>query len=578
MDGPLKVKWSFKKELLVSFLILGLLPLLLSNSFLIQVFEAALERSEEKSAQEQLQTMETGLLECFGELESAAQGIGGDAQIREGISATNRWKQNRIYTRLYGMTEGLRDYAQFCIYDGDGICRYSTGERISDAQMPVYWGLLKTAGAHAGEFVMQRAAGYDAAEEICLQAAVAVCDEELNCLGYVVLNIREENLERIFDSVYDKHVEIALLDSFWEEIYGAGSAKGTPLSELLRERILSGEALNQKGDRIHYFVREVGGTQLYLAMGRQNLFTGEMVGQMLAILAIITAMGFILCLIGAEILSNNLSKPVRTLSRAMDTVQNGNLEISLATERNDELGELTQDFNHMTAQLKEYMELQVRQQQELNDANIAMMQAQLNPHFLYNTLDTMKWVAKANHVPELATLASGLARILRQAISAERFIPLSEELRFVEGYIEIQRVRFGERFCMDIEIPMELEDCLVPKMMIQPIVENAVVHGLGECEEGHIFLNIYEKRETLFIEVSDDGCGMEPELIELLNGRDRERLRGHLGFCNVDTMLRLHYGEAYGLKAENLSFGGTKITITLPVRRSEQETGEEKGC
>lgn len=194
-----------------------------------------------------------------------------------------------------------------------------------------------------------------------------------------------------------------------------------------------------------------------------------------------------------------------------------------------------------------------------------MMQAQLNPHFLYNTLDTIKWVAKAHHVPELATLASGLARILRTSISEASFISLSEEVSLVCAYMDIQKIRFDGNFSYDVELPLELEECRVPKMIIQPIVENAILHGLKEREDGHIFLNIYEEEAVLYVDVYDDGCGMDEEILSLLRERNREKLKGHIGFYNVDTIIRLHYGMQYGLYAENQPGGGTKVRITLPV-------------
>ena len=186
---------------------------------------------------------------------------------------------------------------------------------------------------------------------------------------------------------------------------------------------------------------------------------------------------------------------------------------------------------------------------------------------LYNTLDTIKWVAKAHHVQELATLASGLARILRTSISEAQFISLSEEVSLVCAYMDIQKIRFDGNFSYDVELPLELEECMVPKMIIQPIVENAIIHGLKERENGHIFLNIYEEEETLFIEVYDDGCGMDETILGLLKKRNREELKGHIGFYNVDTIIRLHYGTQYGLYAENQEQGGARVRITLPIIR-----------
>ena len=117
---------------------------------------------------------------------------------------------------------------------------------------------------------------------------------------------------------------------------------------------------------------------------------------------------------------------------------------------------------------------------------------------------------------------------------------------------------------------MELEDSVIPKLIVQPIVENALIHGLKEQERGHIFVNAFEEEGHLKIEVTDNGCGIDDEIIEKLNSHDREQLRGHIGFYNVDTILRLYYGEAFGLKAMKPSEGGTKVLITLPLNKERK--------
>ena len=203
-------------------------------------------------------------------------------------------------------------------------------------------------------------------------------------------------------------------------------------------------------------------------------------------------------------------------------------------------------------------------------AEFKALQSQVNPHFLYNTLDTMKWVAKANHIPEIATLAAKLAKILRTSISSAQFITLQEEMTLVESYAKIQKIRFNGKFDFRYEIAPETEEILVPKLIVQPIVENAVIHGLADADEGHIFVRAYLERKELVIEVSDDGCGISDEVIRRLGNRDKEQKNGHIGFYNVDTIIRLHYGKDYGLRAERLPAGGTKVTIRIPVNGSGQ--------
>ena len=250
----------------------------------------------------------------------------------------------------------------------------------------------------------------------------------------------------------------------------------------------------------------------------------------------------------------------------MDEVQEGNLDTHVDMERQDEFGELAENFNIMTKRISSYMEERVRREKELNETQIAMMQSQLNPHFLYNTLDTMKWVAKANHIPEIATLAAKLAKILRTSISSAQFITLQEEMTLVESYAKIQKIRFAGRFLYETEVPDMLEDCVIPKMILQPLVENAIIHGLDGCANGYICIYAAQKDGILRISVTDDGCGMGQEMLDWMNSPNPAKRDGHLGLYNVIQILKLYYGEEYGIQAES-DTSGTTVTIRLPAKK-----------
>lgn len=245
----------------------------------------------------------------------------------------------------------------------------------------------------------------------------------------------------------------------------------------------------------------------------------------------------------------------------------------------------------MSKHLIDNTERLIQRERELSDSNIKMMQAQLNPHFLYNTLDTMKWMAKENGLPELGSMASNLAQILRMSISARPIIRLSQEIALVEAYTEIQKIRFEDKFELIVDIPEELEDCMIPKLTLQPIVENAIIHGLADCETGTVLVQasvvkgtdrfqaaaadgsaLDLEREIIQILVQDDGAGMTAEEVEQLNETGQTakgRTSGHesIGYNNVDAIIRLHYGEQYGLYTESEKGIGTKVYLSLPLSR-----------
>jgi two-component system sensor histidine kinase YesM len=222
----------------------------------------------------------------------------------------------------------------------------------------------------------------------------------------------------------------------------------------------------------------------------------------------------------------------------------------------------------MLQELQENIDMKVQKQKDLNEATLKLYQTQLNPHFLYNTLDTIKWSARIHQNPDIPVLAENLAVILRQSIASDPFVTLQKELELVSNYIAIQKIRFAGRFLYETEVPDQLEQCLVPKMILQPLVENAILHGLEGRENGYICVYASQTAGRLLkIAVSDDGCGMPQDIVDWINSHFPEKRKGHVGLYNVIQILKLYYGQEYGLSAEVIPGEGTTITITLPLER-----------
>ena len=230
----------------------------------------------------------------------------------------------------------------------------------------------------------------------------------------------------------------------------------------------------------------------------------------------------------------------------------------------------------MVLSLRRNQQALLQNQQALNDAQIRMMQAQLNPHFLCNTLDTMKWISKINQVPQVALMSTNLADILRFCISPDEFVELRQELAILGRYVEIQRIRLSDSFTFAQDVPDALLSCLVPKMMLQPLAENAILHGLSGVQDGRLTVTAREEGGVLEICVLDNGCGFPAEMLGPYQAPEQQT--GHLGLFNVDTILRKHYGESFGLRLENRKDGaGACITARLPMRRRDADAAGA-GC
>ncbi len=563
------IKKSFRRELLLGFIVAGILPLILTAGFLIQLFQVKLEKDYRKQDLEQAESVEQAVEMQLLQMEEIAGEFCTDVVVAGAVREETESGVSAIYGRLYEVTDGMRDVAQFEVYTVDGMCRCSTGTGVNDDRLPGYWGILRVAAAHPGEFVVLSGRDYTGESDILLRGARAIQDAKDDTVGYLVIEMRAEHFEELLGSLYGSQDGICILNRFWENVYSAGIAEKRDIANVLRDMALMGEKIPERYQNNSIYITEIGETGLYSVYLRRGVFSEDIIHVMYHVTILMTLASLCLCIGVSVKLSASLTKPVSRMKNAMQEVQEGNLDARIETDREDEFGRLAENFNTMTVELKEYMERQVSQQRELDEANIAMMQAQLNPHFLYNTLDTMKWVAKANGIQELAVMATKLAKILRTSITKEQFITLKEEMELVESYVEIQKIRFNNRFSYQSFVPEELSECIVPKLMIQPIVENALLHGLAEQEQGQVSVTVSIREEKLWIEVQDDGCGMSPEVMEALNQSSLQKQNGHIGFANVNTIIRLNYGDAYGLKADAPAAGGTRVTITLPVQRKD---------
>lgn len=564
-------KWisrSFNRRLLACFFAVALLPVLITGIFLIQIMETMINSDYEKKIMEQSGQIGTAFSELFSGYEKAVRQISANDKIVMMIDDTDSWARSKTYTQFYKETIDYRGYAQFDIYNKNGECMFTTGSATDKDTMPTYWGILKLAGESREGLVFRREEHH--VKGILLHAAGKIVDERGELKGYVVISMREKDFEKVLRESGNAQAEIAILDGFWKLIYGAHFAD----EDSIREKLMAGEKLFDNYHSGGMLITPIENAGLYMVMVCPEVFSGDMLPTMYSVLFVMLAGSILLCLFMSARLSRSLTLPIKRMNKAMHSLQEGDLSVRIPMEREDELGQMSQNFNIMANELAEHMEEKVRKQKELNDSHIAMMQAQLNPHFLYNTLDTMKWVAKANRIPEIATMAAGLAKILRTSISGESMICLKEEMELVSCYIDIQRIRFYDKFRYFADVEDGLLECIVPKLLVQPIVENAVLHGLEECEEGSITVKVWKKEERLMIGVTDDGCGISDEIMEHLNSRDREKLAGHIGFLNVDTIIRLTYGEDYGLHVDKPENGGTRITMTLPIRYA-WEQGEQ---
>lgn len=275
------------------------------------------------------------------------------------------------------------------------------------------------------------------------------------------------------------------------------------------------------------------------------------------IIIFISLIGLLISALVAYILSKKISKPVIVLSEAMKKIEKGDLSIQVEYYNRDEFELLFHGFNKMSSQIRGLLDARIEREKALHTAERKALQSQINPHFLYNTLNTVKAISKLKNIPEITTIITELGKLLRDSIdSGDEFTTIKESIALVEGYLKIQRFRYGENFKWSINIDPELEKIIIPKLIIQPIVENSVIHGL-ENLTGNKIINISSTSNPPTIIVSDNGLGInDKEWVKSINGNNG------VGIMNVNMRLLLYYGSSAGLtysRENNMS----KVKIQL---------------
>nr|WP_253288659.1 histidine kinase [Blautia sp. MSJ-19] len=214
------------------------------------------------------------------------------------------------------------------------------------------------------------------------------------------------------------------------------------------------------------------------------------------------------------------------------------------------------------------------------ETEFQVLQAQINPHFLYNTLGSLKWVAYRQGNKDLAASIDSLIQLLRFTIkNAGAMITLSEEIHYIENYVAIEKMKYGDMFAVNYQLEPETEELLLPGFVLQPFVENSILHGMDMAEQGgEICICAKKKRNILELSISDNGCGMtEEKKQELLMGEPEKKKRGlnSIGIRIVDQRLRNIYGEKYQIVMDSEIGKGTRITLRLPVTGGKENEVED---
>ncbi len=282
----------------------------------------------------------------------------------------------------------------------------------------------------------------------------------------------------------------------------------------------------------------------------------------------IATISIMLILFGNAFISSRVTDPIRKLEKSIKYLEEGNLDTDIYIGGTHEIRHLGKTITSMVRQMRKLMDDMVTEQQEKRKSALDALQSQINPHFLYNTLDSVVWMIESERYQEAISMVTALAKLFRISLSkGKNIISIKDEIAHAKYYLDIQKVRYKNKFNVRIEVDPAIEEYCTIKLIVQPLLENAIYYGVEHMDgEGEIVLRGYEKEDSIYIEVTDNGMGIPKENIPYLL-TDDTRVRKHgsgIGLRNIDQRIKLYFKGDYGLTIESELDEGTTVRIHLP--------------
>lgn len=411
-----------------------------------------------------------------------------------------------------------------------------------------------------------------------LSISKAILDDETEeILGVILIDISLKKFEEIIKGNYiGEKGFFYILDKNQEIVYSPVN----PIIYRIKRDLLNGKSdsivkvINNESFKIMYNTSNKTGWKTIGVFSLKDILSD--VTEMQKIIIIIIIITLFLAIFSVIIFANSIVRPIKELNGLMKRVELGDLDLQFdEKEFKDEFGQLGHSFNHMIKEIKELIDMVYKEQRSKRKAEIKILQAQIKPHFLYNTLDTIGWMAEDYGAKDIIEVVGALTKVFRIGLNKGReVIKVSEEIEHINSYMIIQKVRYEDKLDYDINYDENLKNVPMLKLTTQPIVENAIYHGIKQKRgKGNISINFNNIDDNLVIKISDNGAGMDEEKLREINSMlESDNIRSvtsesgsGYGIYNVNSRIKLTYGNQYGLKYFSKINNGTMVEITIPI-------------
>lgn len=583
-----KGKHSVKNRIMLFFLVIMLLPIIILDVFTNRAYSRIIEKNVNEHTSQMINQIERNIESYLQSVENIVMYISELPEVIEYISEEDDLDDINLEIKLKKSLNVYRDVNPEIL----GILIVNTNDKyISNELEKINRDPLENEKWYIESIKNPGKAQYfsnpigrninsnlkHSADDVLSISKAIIDDKTEEILGVILIDINLKKFEEIIkDNYIGEKGFFYILDKNNDIVY-------SPVNPIIYR--IKRESLNEKSDsiikeisnesfKIMYDTSDKTGWKTIGVFSLKDILSDVNVMKNIAIIIIISTL--CLAIFSSIVFTNSIVRPIKELNRLMKRAELGDLDLRFdEREFKDEFGELGHSFNHMIKEIKELIDMVYKEQRSKRKAEIKILQAQIKPHFLYNTLDTIGWMAEEYGAKDIVEIVYALTKVFRIGLNKGReVINVSEEIEHINSYMIIQKVRYEDKLDYDINYDENLKYVPMLKLTTQPIVENAIYHGIKQKRgKGNISINFTEVDNNLVIKISDNGAGIDEDKLNEINAMlesdnissiTSENGSGY-GIYNVNSRIKLTYGNQYGLKYFSEINKGTMVEIIIPI-------------
>lgn len=544
------------------------------------------ESSENKSLDYSLQMVE-------GNMESLLKNINDDSKIiayNEVVQNTLQMEMPLDYESRANLQDAINQIAACCegissiyLFDNEGEA-YTAGNVYEVEEIRSYLKetsmyqseLKKSGGSSKDSFVFSYQTYLDENRQIISFIRKIRNLDTMEDMGILAINIPATRILETFSQIsLQNNMEIAVLDQDKNII--AASSEGDWLKEMSeKEKLKTGTeafkvVLNDgKRYRIGKVESESQDWSVVAALPRSETLAAMQAYALFSVICILAGMG--MCVFGASQITRRINRPLKNILSSMEQVKEGRLERVEVIETNAEMDELQKHYNQMLDETEQLMTQKVEEQRMRRKYELSLLQAQIKPHFLYNTFDSVCALAMMGDTKAVYTMMQALGQYYRKSLhKGQQIIPVKEEIEIVENYLIIQSFRYDDVFEVEYDVDDSVKECKTVKLILQPLVENAIYHGFRENDlQGTITIRAKDDGDYIKFQVEDDGIGMEKEKLDKILYRTEDSPEKRFGLFGTIQRIQLYYQQENLVQIDSEVGRGTVITVRIPKEKDEE--------